>query len=102
VTAAEAAAVLRDVVDGRRPLRLKDPRRPWAQVAVGEVGFVAGDADLVFFSDSASLDHLASIRVAAARPTSFEDWLRAESSNPVDLLDDGERHALEQMLFAAA
>ena len=102
MTAAEAAAVLREVVDGRRALRLTDARRPWIGPAVGEVAFVAGYCELVFFADSASLDHLASITPAGGARRTFEQWLAGEGTNPVDLLDEGERGELEQRLYEAA
>ena len=101
VTAANAAAILREIVEGRRSLRLLDPRRPWIQVAVGEVGFEAGDCRLVFFSDSASLDYLVSMTPAGGGATSVLEWLSVDGTNPVDLLDDSERLALEQCLAGA-
>jgi len=51
---AEVAALLRELLSAIRPLRLAD-RRPWVQVAVGEVRFESDGIELVFFSDSATL-----------------------------------------------
>ncbi len=99
--AEEAAALLREIVEGKRALRLLDARRPWVQIAVGECAVDAGGAQLVFFSDSATLDRLVSARLADGRVGRFEDWLMADGSNPLDLLDDGERHEIEQQLHAA-
>ncbi len=98
MTAAEVAEVLRELIDAKRPIRLVDPRRPWVQVAVGEVAFKSGELVLVLFADSASLDHVVSVEGAGGEKTSFADWLRRDGSNPVALLDDSERVALEQVL----
>ncbi|HEY0877340.1 MAG TPA: hypothetical protein VGE10_02715 [Zeimonas sp.] len=97
----EAAALLREIVDGRRTLRLRDARRPWVQIAVGECVVEAGGAELVFFADSATLDHLVSARLADGRRGRFDDWLMTDGANPLDLLDDGERHEIEQQLHEA-
>lgn len=101
-TAAQAAAILREIIDGGRSLRLAEPRRPWVQVAVGEVACDAGGWRLVFFADSASLDHLASLTAPDGETTTFEQWLGRDGTNPVDLLDDSERLALEHLLTEAA
>jgi hypothetical protein len=101
MTAPEAADLLREIADGRRPLAPADPHRPWQRVAVGEVGFRAGDCALVFFSDCASLDHLVSLTPAGGETTAFAHWLVRDGLNPVDLLDEGERGALERRLFEA-
>lgn len=101
VSAVESAAVLREIVDGARELRLRDPRRPWLQIAVGECAFVAGDAELVFYADSATLDHVARVHLADGRGASFTDWMRDGEENPLDLLDEGERFELEQRLHQA-
>ena len=101
VTSADAAAILREIADGRRGLRLLDPRRPWVQVAVGEVSYQAGDCRIVFFSDSATLDHVVSLATEGGESIGFEQWLMRDGSNPVDLLDDSDRLALEQRLAEA-
>lgn len=101
VSAAESAALLREIVDGARELRLHDPRRPWVQIAVGECAIVAGDAQLVFYADSATLDHVVRVRLADGRGSSFTDWMREGEENPLDLLDEGERFELEQRLHQA-
>lgn len=101
VTAAEAAALLREIVEGARRLRLHDPRRPWVQIAVGECTVAAGDAQLVFYADSATLDHLVRVRLADGRGASFTDWMREGEENPLALLDEGERFELEQRLHQA-
>jgi hypothetical protein len=98
MTAAQVAEVLRELIDAKRPIRLVDPRRPWVQVAVGEVAFQSGDLGLVFYADSASLDHVVSVQRAGGEKTGFADWLRREGADPVALLDDSERVALEQVL----
>lgn len=100
-TAVQAAAILREILEGSRPLRLAEPRRPWVQVAVGEVACDAGGYRLVFFADSATLDHLASLTPPGGEATTFEQWLGREGTNPVDLLDDPERIALEHLLTEA-
>ena len=99
--AAETVALLREIVDGRRSLRLRDARRPWVQIAVGECTVDAGGAELVFFADSATLDHLVAVRLSDGRRGRFEDWLLVDGANPLDLLDDGERHEIEQQLHQA-
>ena len=101
LSAAETAALLREVVDGRRTLRLRDARRPWVQIAVGECVVDAGGDELVFFADSATLDHLVAARLADGRHGRFDDWLMTDGANPLDLLDDGERHEIEQRLHEA-
>jgi len=99
--AAETAALLREIADGRRTLRLRDARRPWVQIAVGECTVDAGGVELVFFADSATLDHLVAARAPDGRRGRFEDWLMNDGANPLDLLDDGERHEIEQQLHEA-
>lgn len=99
--AEEAAALLREIVDGKRALRLRDPGRPWVQIAVGECVVYAGGDELVFFADSSTLDHLVVARLADGRCGRFEDWLMSDGANPLDLLDDGERHEIEQRLHQA-
>ena len=111
MTAAQVAEVLRELIDAKREIRLVDPRRPWVQVAVGEVAFQSGDLGLVFYADSASLDtscrfyadsasldHVVSVQRAGGEKTGLIDWLRQDGSDPVALLDDSERVALEQVL----
>ncbi len=100
-TAAQAAVLLREIVAGGRTIRLREARRPWVQVAVGECEFVAGDARLSFFADSATLDHLSFVRLEDGRSATFTDWLGSEGVNPLDLLDEGERLALEHRLHDA-
>ena len=97
-SAKDAAAILREVIEGRRQLRALDPRRHWVQVAVGEVGYDAGGCELVFYADSASLDHLASLAPAGGERTGFSQWLMRDGVNPLDLLDESERLELEQLL----
>ncbi len=99
VPAAEAARVLREIVQGTRALVPADPRRAWGRVAVGEVEYRAGDARCTFFADHATLDHLAAIALADGRRGGFADWMREDGSNPVDLLAPTERDALEQLLY---
>jgi len=101
LSCSQAAALLRQIIDGRLALRLKNPRRPWVQVAVGECEMVAGDTEFVFFADSATLDHLVRASGPSGAPGEFGQWL-AEGGNPVDLLDDGERLELEHILNQAS
>ena len=98
MTATEVAEVLRELIDAKRPIRLVDPRRPWVQVAVGEVAFECGDLTLVMYADSASLDHVVSVRRASGELTGYAEWITREGADPVELLDDSERVALEQLL----
>jgi len=99
--AAETATLLREVVDGKRALRLRDARRPWVQIAVGECAVDAGGVEFVFFADCATLDYLVAARLPGGRRGGFEDWLMNDGANPLDLLDDGERHEIEQQLHEA-
>ncbi|MCO5107697.1 MAG: hypothetical protein M9907_11510 [Burkholderiaceae bacterium] len=101
ITAAEAAALLREILAGERGLRLRDAKRPWVRIAVGECAVTAGDAQVVFFADSASLDHVATMRVADGRAGAFADWLLHDGLNPLDLLDESERIELEHRLHEA-
>ncbi len=101
LSAAEAAALLRDIAGGQRTIRLRDPRRPWVQIAVGECEIVAGDAQLVFFADCATLDHLVGARLVDGRNGAYGDWLVGDGVNPLDLLDESERIELEQRLHEA-
>ncbi len=102
IDAAQVAAVLRELIDGKREIRLADPRRPWVQVAVGEVVFVSGDLTLVLYADSASLEHVVSARPAGGETSTYEQWLMRDGGNPIELLDDSERVALEQVLTQTA
>ncbi|MCL4747443.1 MAG: hypothetical protein KJZ83_18810 [Burkholderiaceae bacterium] len=102
IDAGQLAAVLRDLIDGKREIRLKDPRRPWVQVAVGEVAFVSGDLTLVLYADCASLEHVVSAQPAGGEASTYEHWLMRDGANPVELLDDSERVALEQVLTQTA
>jgi len=95
--AADAAAVLRAILDGEHALRALG-RRPLVSVAVGEWSVSAGDAEIVFYIDTASLDHVARMRTADGREAAFADWLARDGSNPLDLLDENDRFALEQLL----
>jgi hypothetical protein len=101
VSAAEAAALLREIVAGERGLRLRDARRPWVRIAVGECPVSAGDAQLVFFADSAALDHVVALSLPDGRGGAFADWLLNDGLNPLDLLDDAERVELEHCLNEA-
>ncbi|MEK9776704.1 MAG: hypothetical protein VW339_11280 [Quisquiliibacterium sp.] len=100
LSSAQVATLLRELLSAIRPLRLAD-RRGWVQVAVGPVRFESDGIELVFFSDSATLDHLVSIQMPDGARAGFADWLTADGNNPVDLLDDSERHELEQRLLEA-
>jgi len=97
--AAEAASLLRAIVAGELGLR-PTGRRPFVSVAVGEWGVVAGDAEIVFFVDSASLDHVVRITAADGRQAGFGDWLQHDGENPLELIDDSERLELERLLYA--
>ncbi|RPH65504.1 MAG: hypothetical protein EHM83_06235 [Burkholderiales bacterium] len=101
LTAADAAALLREILAEARELRLRDARRPWVRIAVGECAVLAGDAQVAFFADSASLDHVAAMRLADGREGAFADWLSHDGVNPLDLLDEAERTELEHRLHAA-
>jgi len=48
--------------------------------------------------DSASLDHVARIRLSDGREAGFADWLSRDGGNPLELLDDAELVELEQRL----
>jgi len=96
--AADAAKVLREILAGARAARPVDTRRSFVSVAVGEWAVRAGDADLVFFVDSASLDHLARMRLADGREAGFVDWLARDGENPLRLIDEGEQLELEHLL----
>jgi len=101
LTAADAAALLKEILAGARGLRLRDAKRPWVRIAVGECPVAAGDAQLVFFADSASLDHVAAMRLADGRHGAYADWLLNDGLNPLDLLDETERIELEHRLHEA-
>ena len=101
LTAVEAAALLKEILAGARGLRLRDAKRPWVRIAVGECAVTAGDAQIVFFADSASLDHVAAMRLADGRGGAFADWLLHDGTNPLDLLDESERIELEHRLHEA-
>ena len=96
--AADAAVLLRELLDGAREARVVPGCRSLVSVAVGEWTVNAGDAELVFFIDSASLDHLVRMRSGDGRQGGFADWLARDGCNPLDLLDDDERLALEMRL----
>jgi len=95
---AEAAALIRELLAGTRALRRAGTGRPLVLVAVGEWAVEAGDATIVFFVDSASLDHVARVRLSDGREAGFTDWLSRDGSNPLELLDEGELAELEQRL----
>lgn len=97
--AGEAAALLRAILAGEHGLRLTG-RRPFVSVAVGEWGVAAGDAEIVFFVDSASLDHVVRVRMADGRQAGFGDWLEHDGHNPLELIDENERLELERLLYA--
>ena len=96
--AADAAAVLRELIGGARPLQRAGAGRPLVSVAVGEWSVRAGDATIVFFVDSASLDHVARMRHDDGREAGFTDWLSRDGCNPIELIDEAERLELEQRL----
>jgi len=96
--AAEAAVVIRELLAGTRAMRRAGTGRPLVSVAVGEWAVEAGDATIVFFVDSASLDHVARIRLSDGREAGFADWLSRDGGNPLELLDDAELVELEQRL----
>ena len=100
--AAEAAAVLREVMEGTRPVRPAGRGRGLISVAVGEWNALAGDTEIAFFITHASLDYVFRMRDAAGREAGFTDWLARDGSNPLDLLDDDERLALELRLRDAS
>ena len=99
--AADVATLLREVLDGARPLRVSRSGRRWLEVAVGEVTVVAGDAELTFFADSACVDHLVRVVQQGEARGDFAGWLRADGVNPIDLLTDQERVELERLLQEA-
>ena len=99
--AEEAAAVLREVLEGRRATRPGGARRALMSVAVGEWSVLAGDAEVVFFVSNGSLDYISRMQFSDHREAGFTDWIAHEESNPLDLLDEGERLALEQQLHGA-
>jgi hypothetical protein len=96
--AAEAAAVIRELLAGTRALRRAGTGRPLVSVAVGEWAVEAGDATVVFFIDSASIDHVARIRLSDGREAGFTEWLSCDGRNPLELIDEGELAELEQRL----
>ena len=100
--AADAAAVLREVMEGTCAVRPAAGARGLISVAVGEWKALAGDAEITFFITHASLDYLFHMRDAGGREASFTDWLARDGANPLDLLDDDERLALELRLRDAS
>ncbi len=101
LTAAAAAALLRRSSPERTRCGCAMRSASWTRIAVGECPVVAGDAQVVFFADSASLDHVAAMRLADGRSGAFADWLVNDGLNPLDLLDDTERVELEHRLHEA-
>jgi hypothetical protein len=99
----DAARVLREVLAGERRAQLSGAGvgRPLNSVAVGEWPLQAGDAYLVFFVDDASLAHLVTMQLGDGRAGSFETWFARDSANPLELLEEDERLALEQRLREA-
>ena len=100
-SAAEVTALLRDAIDGKVELRLKDPRRPWILVAAGEVAVLAGGWELVIFALDASVDHVVRAAAPDGRRAAFADWLARDGANPLDPLDDSEIVELERLLGEA-
>ncbi|MFP5405560.1 MAG: hypothetical protein ACLGHY_04220 [Gammaproteobacteria bacterium] len=96
--AAEAAAVLREVLEGTRSAQPAGAQRALISVAVGEWTVLAGDVEIVFFINNASLDYISRMRGPHERQAGFTDWLARDGSNPLDLLDEDERLALETRL----
>ncbi len=101
VSAAETADLLREILAGQRELSLCDAKRPWLQIAVGECALMAGDAQLVLYADSATLDHVVGVRMSNGRSGSFVEWLANDGHNPLALLDEDERLELEYRLHGA-
>jgi hypothetical protein len=99
--AEDGAAVLREVLEGRLATRPSGARRALESVAVGEWPVLAGDAEIVFFVSNGSLDYISRMRFSDRREAGFTDWIAHEESNPLDLLDEDVRLALEQQLHGA-
>ncbi len=92
--------MLREVLEGTRDAHPAAARRGLVSVAVGEWAVLADGVEIVFFITNGSLDYVAKMRFADQREAGFTDWIACDESNPLDLLADDERQALEHRLHA--
>ncbi|MHD0650911.1 DUF7693 family protein [Pseudomonas aeruginosa] len=96
----EVAELLRDVIQGRASISLATPGGTWSTTYAGVVPFRAAGYTVAFFNDCDTLDYCQFAESPDGRRGEFEAWYAA-GEEPIDLLTEPERLALEQLLSDA-
>lgn len=95
----EVCSVLRKAIAGQLVVELGIPSVTWDQVYSGIVPFRFEGWQISFFNDCDELDYCEAAIAPDGRSGAFLTWDSA-SEEPVSLLSDSERQALEHMLKA--
>ena len=90
--AIEVAQLLRDVVEGKRTIRLADEDLPWS--TEGNIPFTADGWTIVCNNNLMALNYIDSATAPDGRHARFDDW----PQNPQNLLTWTEVAALDQLL----
>jgi hypothetical protein len=92
----EVAEQYRKALRGEVAIRLADPE--WGSFC-GNVDFWFGDWRVTFFNDCDELDYTDSVTTLDGRRAEFDDWCDGYFIGcPLDLLNEDEYAALEQMV----
>lgn len=93
----EVTSLLRSVLAGQVNLRARTPTQNWGNTYCGIVEFEADGWTLCIFNDCGSLDYCDSARAPDGRIGTFQAWFDA-NEEPIDLLSEAEKDALEHQL----
>lgn len=106
IPAEELAGVFKKALAGEFPVCLADKGYTWDEAYSGNVKFLFGTWRVEFFNDCDSLDYTDNAISPDGREC--DDWCTWEANPdgggifcPLDLITEGERHALEALLKKA-
>jgi hypothetical protein len=93
----EVCEVLRKAISGQLIVELGMPSVTWDEVYAGIVPFRFDNWQISFYNDCDELDYCEAAIAPNGRSEVFLTW-QSMSAEPVSLLTDSERQALEQIL----
>lgn len=99
IPASEVAEVFRQALRGEIPVKLIGDQS-WKDVFCGDVEYSFSDWRVTFFNDVMDLDYVDSVVAPGGRTAEYEDWFKPDhiGADPVDLLTNAERNALESLI----
>jgi hypothetical protein len=99
IPAIEVAEVFRQSLRGEIAVKLIGDTS-WRGMGSGNVEYSFGAWRITLFNDAMDLDYVDSVVAPDGRTAEYEDWFKPDhiGADPVDLLTNAERNALESLI----